>query len=92
MVLHAYKNATPEEKKRFDAIYAKKRQDKTKEEIDFIRAMIDKYGGLEYAQKVADTYEEKAKVTVEKYKKLIPQNEYTPIMMAAIEELYKRKK
>jgi len=92
MILHAYKNATPAEKAKMDAIYAKKRQDKTKEEIDFLREMIDKYHGLDYARQMAEAYGNKAKETVEKYKDNLPQNEFTSLLMSAMEELYIRNK
>lgn len=90
MVLHAYRSAKPEEKKRIDAIYAKERKDKTKDEIDFIVEMVNKYDGIGYARKIADEYGEKAKASLEKYRKLLPQNEYTPVMLSAIEELFVR--
>ena len=74
------------------SIYGKKRQDKTKEEIDFLRTVIDRYEGLEYAQRISEGYGQKAKAAVEKYRLQIPQNEFTPIMISAIEELHVRKK
>jgi geranylgeranyl diphosphate synthase type II len=92
MVLHAYKNATSGEKKRMDDIYKKKRQDKTKDEIDFIVELINKYDGLEYARQNVEKYGNMAQQSMEKYKKLFPQNEYTPILMSAVEEMYMRKK
>ena len=92
MVLHAYKNANDEEKRKMDDIYRKKRQEKTKEEIDFIRQLIDKYGGLEYAQQTADLYGRKATAAIEKYADKLPQNEFTPIFVSAMKELYVRKK
>jgi len=92
MVLHAYKNATPSEKDKMDTIYKKKRQDKTQDEIFFIRDLINKYGGIEYATQTAKKYGDKATETITKYKDSFPQNEYTDIMMSAIEELYVRKK
>jgi geranylgeranyl pyrophosphate synthase len=92
MVLHAYKNATGEEKKRMNDIYRKKRQDKTKEEIDFVVELINKYDSLGYARQQVEKYGNMAQQSIEKYKNLLPQNEYTPIFMNAIEEMYVRKK
>jgi geranylgeranyl pyrophosphate synthase len=92
MVLKAYKDATPEEKKRFDDIYRKKRQEKTKEEIDFLREMIDKYHGLDYAKETAKRYGEKAAETVMKYNDSLPKNEYTQILLSAMKEMYERNK
>ena len=92
MVLHAYESATPEEKARMDAIYVKKRQDKTKEEIDFIREMIDKYKGLEYAKETAKKYGAIAAEAIAKYSSRLPQNEYKDIMISAVKEMYERNK
>lgn len=92
MVLHMYKNATAEEKKKIDDIYRKKRQDKTKEEIDFIVELINKYKSLEYARQEVEKYGGMAKQSLEKYKDILPQNEYTPIFLDAIEEMFVRKK
>ncbi|MDE1855268.1 MAG: polyprenyl synthetase family protein [Candidatus Micrarchaeota archaeon] len=92
MMLHSYRSATPDEKEKIDAIYSKERQDKTSEEIDFLKEMIEKYRGIEYAQRTAKAYGERAKTALSRYKSLIPQNEFTPIIMSAIEELYVRNK
>ncbi|MDE1761627.1 MAG: polyprenyl synthetase family protein [Candidatus Micrarchaeota archaeon] len=92
MILHTYEKATPEERDRIDAIYRKARESKTREEIDFLRSMIAKYGGLEYAEEKAKHYGRKATETIEHYRGMLPDNEYTKIMLSAIEELYVRKK
>ena len=92
MILHTFKNATPDEKAKINAIYAKKRQEKTEAEINFLRETIDRYGGLDYAKQMAELYGSKAKETLAKYKDKLPLNGYTPTVMSAIEELYVRKK
>ncbi len=92
IILHAYSQAMPEEKEKIRAIYKKERKDKTKDEIDFLRSMIEKYHGIEYAQEVAKKYGEMAKSKIEEYKDKLPQNEYTQILVSAMEELYVRKK
>jgi geranylgeranyl diphosphate synthase type II len=92
MVLHAYEGATPEEKARMDAIYVKKREDKTKEEIDFIREMVEKYKGLDYAKEVSKKHGAMAAESIEKYRSRLPQNEYTEIMLSAMKEMYERNK
>ena len=86
MVLQAYKNSTVEEKAKFDAVYSKKRQDKTKEEIDFVREMIEKYDGLGYAKGIADEYGGNATEMVEKYRNTLPNNEYSQIFLSAVED------
>ena len=45
IILHAYKNATPEEKAKINGIYRKRRSEKTWE-INFLNDMIKKYGSI----------------------------------------------
>ena len=92
IILHAYNSATPEEKARIKAIYRKKRDEKTKEEIDFLREMISKYKGIEYAQEVAEKQGRLAREALEKHRTLLPLNGLTPIVVSALQELYVRKK
>ena len=92
IMLHAYSSATAEEKSKVDAIYKKRREQKTHDEIDFLADLVNKYGGIDYAKSVADSYSKKAKEALETYGGVIPENEYTEIMTSALSELYDRKK
>ncbi len=92
IILNAYKQATPAEKEKIDAIYAKKRSDKTVDEINFLREMISKYGGLEYAKELAQKYGDMAKSAIEENWSKLPNNEYTSILLSSMNELYSRKK
>ncbi len=92
IILHAYKSATPAEKARIEAIYRKKRDEKTKEEIDFLREMIAKYKGIEYAQEVAERHGRQAREALEKHQGILPLNGLTPVVISALQELYVRKK
>jgi geranylgeranyl pyrophosphate synthase len=92
IMLHAYNEATPEEKSKIDAIYKKKRTEKTEEEINFLREIIAKYDGIGYAKSVAEKYGAKAQEIVEQYANIIPKNEYTDIIISAMQKLYKRDK
>jgi geranylgeranyl pyrophosphate synthase len=92
MILHAYKGATQDERSRIDSVYRKRRQDKTEDDILFLREMIGKYGGLEYAADAAKRYGLKSKETLERYRSRLPDNEYRELLLSAAEELYVRKK
>jgi geranylgeranyl pyrophosphate synthase len=92
IILHTYQKATKTEKAKIDAIYAKKRQEKSPAEIEFLVEMVNKYRGLDYARELAEKYGAFAKDAVAKYRSKLPQNEYTNIMLSAMEELYVRKK
>jgi len=92
IILHTYSNATNSEKEKINAIYKKERKDKTEEDITFLRSMIEKYDGIGYAKGVAKQFCERAKSMVEAYKDSLPQNEYTGILLSAMEEMYARNK
>ena len=92
MILHAYKMATPDEKSKIEAIYRKKRSEKTGDDIMFLRNMISKYKSIEYAQGIAEEYGRKARTALEKYRNLLPMNGLTPVIISALQELYIRKK
>jgi geranylgeranyl diphosphate synthase type II len=92
MILHAYKNATPDEKAKIDSIYKKDRKEKTPEEISFLADIINKYDGIGYAKEMAEKYGEEATRLVEKHLPELPQNEYTDILISAMKEMYTRKK
>ncbi|MDE1822945.1 MAG: polyprenyl synthetase family protein [Candidatus Micrarchaeota archaeon] len=92
MVLHAYSKAAENERAELNRIYGKDREQKTKNEIEYIVGMIQKYKSLEYAQNEAAKYREQARQAVEQRMKDLPNNEYTPIMMSAMGELSVRHK
>ena len=92
IIHHAYGQATKDEKERIDAVYKKNRGQKSEEDINLLIEMIDKYGGIDYAQSVAESYCRKAKEAVDSSRGLIPDNEYTQTLLSAIEDLYSRKK
>lgn len=92
MILHAYKAATPDEKAKIEAIYRKERADKTEDEIDFLREMISKYKGIDYAQEIAEGYGRQAREALERHQGILPLNGLTPIVISALQELYVRKK
>ncbi|VVB77407.1 Geranylgeranyl diphosphate synthase [uncultured archaeon] len=92
IMLHAYGKATQDEKSRIDSIYKKKRQDKTDEDIGFLREVIAKYDGIGYAKETAKRYGQMAAEAMQRHSEELPNNEYKQLMMSAIEELYVRNK
>ncbi len=91
-VLHAYENARKPERTKMNAVYKKKRDEKTVGDIAFIRDLIEKYKGIEYARTIADRYGKEATSLVKKYRKQLPDNQYRDVLMSAIQEMYIRKK
>ena len=92
IIHHSYNQATKDEKEKIAAIYKKNRDQKSEDDINFLIEAINKYGGVDYAQSVAESYCKKAKEAVDSSRGLIPDNEYTQTLLSAIEELYSRKK
>lgn len=92
IMLHAYNSATADEKAKIDAIYNKRREQKSQEEIAFLAEIVAKYGSLDYAKSQAEKYGLEAKAAMEKYDDIIPVNEYKMVLTSAIEEMYTRKK
>ncbi|MGC8587030.1 MAG: polyprenyl synthetase family protein [Candidatus Micrarchaeia archaeon] len=92
MILHARDSATEAEKAKIDAIYKKKRNEKTTDEINFLKDIIYKYDSISYAKARAKQFGENAERKISEYKDRLPQNEYTDILISAMEELYLRKK
>lgn len=92
LLTNTYKNASENEKAKMAGIYSKKRREKSKDDVDFIAEMINKYDGVGYASGVAKEYMERAKVAMEKNSGTMPENEYKKLMLSAISELFTRKK
>ena len=92
IILHTYNMANDEEKRKIEDIYRKERRDKTEDEINFLIEMIEKYHGLDYAKEKANEFGKQATEMIEKYNPILPNNEYKPIMLSALEELYVRDK
>jgi geranylgeranyl diphosphate synthase type II len=91
-IMHTYELATPEEKAKLDVIYRKKRQEKTEDEIQYIRQLMDKYDGIGYAQKMVEHYGNIAKETLKNNIEVFPDNEYRAMLESAMESMYIRKK
>ena len=91
IVLHTYKNATAAEKERIDAIFRKNRSSKTEEDINYLLSVIDRYGGIAYAKEAAEGYGREAEEILEREKEKLPDNQFTPILLSAIREMFRRK-
>ncbi len=60
MLIHLIKNANDEEKIRIKKIMAKPREEKSKEEVDYILTLMKKYGSIDYAMNKAREFTRKA--------------------------------
>lgn len=60
MLVHLLKNCTPKEEDIITKIYAKKRTDKTDDEINYVVELMQEYSSIDYAQKIAEDYSKEA--------------------------------
>ncbi len=61
MLMHLFRAVKGEEKKRLSKIMAKKREEKTTQEVEWIISLMKKYGSLEYAKNLAEKFAFQAK-------------------------------
>lgn len=53
MLIHTMREATPEQRARLTAIFQQTREQRTSEEVNWIRELMEKYGCTDYARKMA---------------------------------------
>jgi len=63
---HLFRTVKGEDKKRLLKIMAKKREEKTVEEVNWVIGLMKKHGSLEYAQKLAEKFANQAQEVFEK--------------------------
>jgi geranylgeranyl diphosphate synthase type II len=60
MLLHLLRHASPSQLQRIEAILAKPRQDKTAEDVSYLRSLMDEHGSIRYAADMAERYADEA--------------------------------
>jgi len=71
MLSHLLRTAKDGDKKRLLEVMAKKREEKTAKEVDWVIGLMKKYGSLEYAQKLAEKFAQQALETFERKLKFL---------------------
>ena len=92
IIYHTFQSASDAEKEKINAIYKKRREAKTEDDISFLADMIGRHGGIEYARAFAERYSNSANEMLEKHRDAIPSNEKSEMLVSALESLYKRSK
>ena len=92
IALHAYKEASAAEKRRIDKIFAKSKNSKTNEDIDFLIEMIEKYKSADYAYSIAMKHGAEAKRILDENRNMLPDNEFRGIFESSVYSLFNRKK
>ena len=92
IIYHTFQSASDSEKAKINAVYKKSRGEKSEEDIAFLAEMVAKHGGIEYARSVAERYSNSANEMLAKHRSSLASNEYSEMMVSALESLYKRSK
>lgn len=93
LIIHdAYKKANESEKRMLDSVYAKKREDKSESDIASVVEIVNKYNSIDYARELVLKYQKQTQEGISKNRERLPKNEYTDIMLTAMEELAMRSK
>lgn len=66
MLMHLFRAVHRDDKKRLIAVMAKKREEKTAEEVNWVIELMKKYGSLEYGEKLAEKFACRAEEIFEK--------------------------
>ena len=90
MLSHLFRTVRGEDKKRLLKIMAKKREEKTAEEVDWVIDLMKKYGSLDYAQKLAEKFAKQAQEIFEKKLGFLKRQPARDQLKAGIEFVLKR--
>jgi geranylgeranyl pyrophosphate synthase len=92
LLLNLVKKASPSDLETVKEIYAKKREEKTEEEIKLVLELFHRYGSIQYAEQLVDSLAAEALKNFEEETKTIPESEIKETARNAIEKMVKRKK
>ena len=76
IMAYAYKNATADERAFIDEVYKKSKEQKTDEDIERLKRVIDRTGAVKYALDVRDAYMKRTINEIAKYSEMLPSNTY----------------
>jgi len=91
ILIHLLNNCSPIENKQIRKIYSKNRIDKTVDEKDYVLKLMEEYGSIEYAAKIAKEYANKAKSVFEEYSSSLPGSRSKEIIKELIDFVVSRK-
>jgi geranylgeranyl diphosphate synthase type II len=84
ILIHLLKNCTLKERQKVEETYNKPRVEKTKEEVDYILDLMEKYQSIAYAGKVAKDFSNQAKKIFKKNTASLPDSEAKKIIEEGI--------
>ena len=89
---HAVQNARPNELERLKAVYAKRREDKTDEEVEWVAEKFVEYGSVAHAEQKMNEFMQEALEAFERNTKNIPESPIKETARDSITYVVKRKK
>jgi geranylgeranyl diphosphate synthase, type II len=91
MLIHLFRNIKGKEKKRLIEIMKKGRDEKTQTEVNWVLAMMKKYGSLDYGEKLAEKLAQEAKQIFEKKLSFLSRQPAREQIIAGIDFVLNRK-
>jgi geranylgeranyl diphosphate synthase, type II len=92
ILVHLFAHAAAKEKTELTKRLAKRRQDKTADDIEFILEKIDQHGSLAYAQRVAEAKAKNGLAFIKEIAKTLPNQGLTQELTGLLESLAERRK
>jgi len=90
MLAHLFRKLKGKDRKRLSQIMAKKREEKTKSQVKWVIKMMEEYGSLSYAQKLAEKQAQKAREFFDKKLTFLSQQPARNHLKAGINFILKR--
>ncbi|EQD50967.1 Polyprenyl synthetase, partial [mine drainage metagenome] len=90
IMAYAYKNASDDEKKFIDMVYAKNKEQKTEAEIKKLKKIIYRTGAITYALDIRDSYMKRTIAEIDRYSNMLPSNKFAIALAELITGLLSR--
>ncbi len=90
ILIHLLDNCTSVEKSFITTIFSKEREEKTLEEKNYVLDLMNKYGSIEYAKKIAKDYAEDAKTKFDANTADLPETKAKKIIRGGIDFVVNR--
>ncbi|MEK7097288.1 MAG: polyprenyl synthetase family protein [Patescibacteria group bacterium] len=92
LLIHLLRNCAKKEKDAINAIYLKKREEKSEQEKNYIISLMEKYGSIGYAKKKAEYFSRRAGMDFDKEYSRLPRSKEKEMIRESINFVINRKK
>ena len=90
MLTHLFRHVKGKDKKELNRIIAKKREEKTPQEVEAVIGLMKKYGSLSYAERLAEDLAREARIIFQKKMGFLKHQPARKQLETAIEFILKR--